>query len=268
MTELNEIEAELRAEPSELREKIVRDVGSFTVALFAIHNSAGGARLQLGGTGTLVTDTKAHYILTARHVWDEVLRGGANVGITLKEDIDHSFLIQTQVIVHSGPTPPQVWDEWGPDVVFLRIPPELLGTINVYKVFYGLNDRKKAQLGVDCIELHMLMGTPKEQGLLTNTHADLQITGMLQNISERCTRGEFDYLDLDMDLSLQDVPQDFGGVSGGGLWQVLVYKPKAGSKTDWMATLEGTAFYQSAPANGHRLVRCHGLQGILKNLPA
>jgi len=69
MRDLEEIESELRADPSELRERIVLDVGSFTVALLSVTGSGPAEKLQFAGTGTLVTDKVSHYILTAKHVW-------------------------------------------------------------------------------------------------------------------------------------------------------------------------------------------------------
>lgn len=275
MGDLEEIEAELRAEPSELRGRIVRDVGSFTVALLAVTGSGPGEKLQFAGTGTLVTDKVSHYILTAKHVWDEILDKAVKgvkpvgVGITLRPDIEHKLFIPREAIVPIGPAAPLEWNEWGPDLVFLRVPPEFLGRINAFKVFYPIDgwSQVKMKQEVPGIEIHLLMGTPEEKGQYTETFADLQIVGMSQNVSARREKDGWDYLDLDMDLSLPDVPQSFGGVSGGGLWEVLVFRRPGGSKTTWIATLEGVAFHQSDPENNHRVIRCHGLNSIRKEFP-
>jgi len=269
MTDIHEIESELRADPSELRERIVRDVGSFTVALLAVTGSGPAERLQFAGTGTLVTDKVSHFILTAKHVWDEILSKAVGVGITLKPDTEHKFFIPREAIVISGPAAPPTWNEWGPDLVFLRVPPEFLGTINAVKVFYGINGpaKVKIQQEIGAVELHLLMGTPKEKGQFTDTFADLQITGMLQNIFRKLEKEGWDYVDLDMDLSLAYVPRNFGGVSGGGLWEILVYRLPGSSKTAWLGTLEGVAFYQFPPENNHSIVRCHGLNSIRMEFP-
>jgi hypothetical protein len=55
--------------------------------------------------------------------------------------------------------------------------------------------------------------------------------GMFLGPEKRHTRGEFDYLDYEIDLSLP-VPRNIGGVSGGGVWQVYVY---------WIPSGEGSA---------------------------
>src|SRR5882724_13711762 len=87
-----EIAGILRDDTSGLREKVVRNLGDFTVALLAIYNGS-SERLALAGTGTLVVIDKAHFILTARHVWDEVLSTADKIGLTLKAEIDHKHAI-------------------------------------------------------------------------------------------------------------------------------------------------------------------------------
>src|ERR1019366_9764793 len=82
-----EVEATLRGS-EELQFRIVRDLGSFTVSLFELSSSEDGDHLQLAGTGSLLTSGGSHYILTAAHVWHEVLKSADKIGITLEENID------------------------------------------------------------------------------------------------------------------------------------------------------------------------------------
>ena len=79
--EMRELEKTLASENSGLRERIVRNLGDYTVALVGITNAP--ERLRLAGTGTFFTVNGADYIMTARHVWDEVLAKVDIVGITL-----------------------------------------------------------------------------------------------------------------------------------------------------------------------------------------
>lgn len=81
---------------SELRQQIVRDIGSFTVALFALTKTEKGDHVKLAGTGTLVVHGGFHYILTAAHVWHEVLKHATRLGINLAEDIGHRFYIDVK----------------------------------------------------------------------------------------------------------------------------------------------------------------------------
>jgi hypothetical protein len=59
-----------------------------------ISASPDGEVLTLAGTGTLVTDGKTHYNLTAAHVWHDVLKRTEKVGISLREDLDSQCLME------------------------------------------------------------------------------------------------------------------------------------------------------------------------------
>lgn len=219
MCDLREIEAVLRDENSGLLDSIVRDIGSFTVALFGVFELEEGERLQLAGTGTLVSVAESHYILTARHVWENVLKAARKVGITQRENTDHRYLMDAREIVPFGPAQPATWDEWGPDLTFLRVPPERVGSISVHRVFYNLTKPKQTTLDVDHIEAQVLMGTPEASGQFTQTHADIQINGLFTQVDPRReTHGNFDYLDFDVDVSFPGLPEHFGG----GEWRRIM----------------------------------------------
>src|SRR5438477_2056323 len=98
MYQPNEIASMLRGS-EELRQKIVRNLGSSTVALFAVFNDKGKNRLELAGSGTLACIGNSHYILTAAHVWEEVLRSAVKLGITLTDNINHRTLIDVNTVV-------------------------------------------------------------------------------------------------------------------------------------------------------------------------
>src|SRR5713101_7787908 len=130
-----EIEAALRGS-EELLLQIVRDVGRFTVALFPVYDhSAGGDRVSPPATGTLVSVKKAPYILTAAHVW-ETLKSASKVGITLIEGMTHRFLIDTKTIEATVIARAEAWNQWGPDMALLRVPPEFVSEISAHRTFY------------------------------------------------------------------------------------------------------------------------------------
>jgi hypothetical protein len=74
-------------------------------------------------------------------------------------------------------------------------------------------------------------------------------------------RGEFDYHDFDIDLSLPG-PRSFGGVSGGGLWRVWLYRTTPDGEIDWKISLHGVAFYELPIVNERRIIRCHGGRSV------
>jgi len=256
MQKLADLEAAIKAD-SDLRQRIVRSIGSSSIALFALVNDHGNHRLELAGSGTLVIVKGAYYILTAAHVWEEVLKSALKLGITMTDNIDHKSWIDIKAIVPtlSKPNDSQ-WTEWGPDLALLRIPPEYVGGIKAFQVFEDVASPGKP-LNVACLQCWMLTGTPKELGKFSPHHADVQIVGTFVDPRYQ-RRGEHDYFDVVMDTRAPDAPKSFGGVSGGGLWRVLAYISPTTGKVDWLQRLKGVAFYEFPPRNAARVLRCHG----------
>jgi hypothetical protein len=248
--------------PGDLRQRIVRNLGSSTVALFAVFDSHGTDLLKLAGTGTLAVVDGLYGILTAAHVWEDVLKSAVKLGITLTDNINHKYLMDVSGIVPtvirdnaSG------WNEWGPDIAFLRIPSEYVGGIKAFQDFEDLKKPPKP-LGVESLECWVAMGTPEELGTFTQTHASVQISGDFVD-PRSYSRGEHDYYDFEIDTGRAGMPQSFGGFSGGGLWRVLVYQSAETGKVDWAQRLKGVIFWQSPLLEGRRMMRCHGPQSIV-----
>ena len=69
--------------PSEIDVATAREIGVSAVAVFA---ASEGQPLKFGGSGTLVAVADSHYILTAAHVWERVLKDSQEIAITLKDE--------------------------------------------------------------------------------------------------------------------------------------------------------------------------------------
>src|SRR5207237_3729489 len=140
-----------------------------------------------------------------------------------------------------------------------RTPPEHVCGIKAFQVLYDPTVEGKTEPKVDHVETRVLMGTPKAHGKFTQTHADVQINGLFADADAPCvSRGDFDYLDLHMEKSIPGLPDNFGGVSGGGLWKVAVYCSCSSGKMEWVRTLQGVALYELTNEDGRRIIRCHG----------
>jgi hypothetical protein len=258
---LSDIEAMLRGS-GDLRQRIVRNLGSSTVAMFAVFDSHGSDLLKLAGTGTLAVVGDTYGILTAAHVWEDVLKSAVKLGITLTDNINHKYLMDISAVV---PTimrdSASGWNEWGPDIAFIRIPSEFVGGITAFQVFEDLKKPPKP-LGVESLECWVAMGTPEELGIFTQTHAAVQISGDFV-VPQSQSRDEHDYYDFEVNTERAGMPKSFGGFSGGGLWRVLVYYSPLTGKVDWAQRLKGVIFWQSPIVEGRRTIRCHGPTSIL-----
>ena len=247
-------------------EQLVSEIGRRAVALFG---SSERVPLRFIGSGTWVRVAGSHYILTAAHVWTALKRDFQEVAMTLKKVEDHRFSIEIQAITDTtfGSDQPE---EWGPDLAFLRVPDQFVLSIEAYDaIFHNLSIRKETALqsAPETDEGRwVILGVPQETAILTPTHASLEFTGYFMPVKTTHTRDGFDYVDLEVNMmSYPDAPQSFGGVSGGGLWQVL--PSQSGSTGEFSWELEGVAFYQSAPKDGLRFVRCHGRRSIYGAMP-
>jgi hypothetical protein len=242
--------------------KIARDNWMYTVSLFALSASPKGDVLELAGTGTLVAYQRAHYILTAAHVWHKVLEAADKVGITLRETHDHTCLFDRQTIVASGPAKMSSWTEWGPDLIFLRIPDVRVAEIEAFRVFYPLGAEEKTVPGAEYTEARLLLGTPGALGIYRQNHASVQLTPFWVSRPIRHEHEGFDYLDVYARLPPPSTVETFGGVSGGGLWRVKIYNNPETGELDSIAVLDGVAFYEFEVYGGAGTIRCHGRKSI------
>jgi hypothetical protein len=249
-----------RSSPEE-QERIGRNVGNFSVALFGVDGSADYRNVNLVGSGTLVVLGKSHYVLTAAHVWHSGLKKYESTGLTLREDVDHCFPILNAAIGAHELAETKL-DDWGPDIVFLRIPEMFVGSIEAYRLFYNL-DKEPKRVERGYLGARILNGTP---GVLAKGVGKIQVVeiqGMYVTIDANFyDHNKFDLIDFEMDTTLPQVIKDFRGVSGGGVWDVQIFPTGDKNKFDSTETLVGVAFYQLGLKNNIQTVRCHGPKTI------
>lgn len=265
---LDDIEAVLDGnapDSGERMHKIVRETGFSAVGLFAISGPPASEKLELAGSGTLVAVGGLHYILTARHVWEERLKSAKKLGLTIRSKLNHNFPIDVQAIVVSGPSPADQWSEVGPDIVFLKIPEIHVGSIEAAgRVFYNLSAPEAKMPPGNRLVISMLIGAPESMGKFSPRHASIQMRGSETAIQGRFEKDGFDYLDGLVNVTELPGDQTLGGVSGGGLWKVELYESPKGTEIETIAILQGVAFWEFPVSNGHRVVRCHGIGSVKK----
>jgi len=254
------MEEVFRSSPEE-QKRIGRNVGNFSVALVGVDGSPDYRDVNLVGSGTLVVLGDSHYVLTAAHVWLSGLKKHESTGLTLKEDVDHCFPILNAAI-EASELPETKLDEWGPDIVLLRIPKMFVGTIEAHRVFYPL-DKGSKRVEKGHLGARILNGTP---GILAKGVGKIQVVemqGMYVSIDANFyDHDKVDLIDFEMDTTLPQVIKDFRGVSGGGLWDVQIFPTGEGNKFDSTETLTGVAFYQLGLKDNIQTIRCHGPKTI------
>lgn len=87
------------------------------------------------------------------------------------------------------------------------------------------------------------------------------VSGFQCNLIDMETRGNFDYVKLDAISGQHDFPEDYNGVSGGGIWY-LRFVTKDEKVYSIEPILAGVAIWQSTESNGQRKITGHSYDSI------
>ncbi len=234
-----------------------------------------------GGSGTLVAIDNVLGILTASHVINE-LRRYEDVGLILVSPVQtelHNVSFKTQLAHDYSFTCGQE-PSHGPDLGLIIPPPNVLDTLKARMSFYNLSKRKVPMLErPQSVEngfwvLSGIVGertsdAPPERGFSkVKVFRGIHGAGKVVNGYDR---DSFDYLVFEaLYNEFYEGPESYGGVSGGGLWQVLV-RPDGSALEIAECLLSGVAFHQSAqnetPAGEViREITCHGRRSLYQCL--
>ena len=257
--------------PLDLLEEAFREIKDYFTA-FIIDN-------KLAGSGTFAKLDGVPGILTARHVWDHVkqlAQKDPQVGIMVTEKA-HRFSIHVNNLVPTLNIQ-RLTDTFGPDLEFIKLPAADVGTINARKSFYelGANTATKLAKARDSYGICVVMGAPAEnviqkQNPLTKVRqTTVHVRGMILQRNSPKMKSGYDYWEMKTLSAVEGRPEDFGGVSGGGVWRLILAKKRNQPMCALKVTgcyLGGVAFYQSALKNGFRFLRSHGPISIYRCVP-
>jgi len=130
----------LQKEFSLSTEQIGKATSHFTIGFGRLRVENGVEHITSAGSGTLVTVGSVHGILTAAHVIDEALPRKGKVGIITS--VDESSRLEAFKMEMDHAVPVVVGEqrsiELGPDLAFLRLPPESIGWLTAKTSFYNL----------------------------------------------------------------------------------------------------------------------------------
>ena len=235
------------------------------------------------GSGTLVEIDGHFAILTAEHVvrhperpdlhLDNMKHGGPKLLIPpLDFPADISFESYALRVFTTG----RKNSEYGPDLAIVVLPPSgKLQEIQARRSFYPLaskTEEKKAQ-ALEDVGFMAFCGFPgatrleHEAALGFSKVVELGGFAFITGRERYEEREPWDYFELGVKGDeVVDIGHSFGGVSGGGVWQVPVYRKKGdpeGSEYYKRMTFAGVAFCEEE----HRpeedfFVRTHGPKSI------
>jgi len=250
--------------PEKFREEMVRYFSHSMICLG--YTKPEKKQLTPCGSGTLVRRDDVYGILTAAHVVN-ALRTKEHVVMFLQTGL--GFIVFEKGTLDFRECAGANYAEDGPDIGFIGVPAARVGTINALKSFIDL-DFQRSKLDKGAPELNggvwcttgfpYALGDQKMDGKILHT----TVFGMVGfgGVEQYIEHGRFDYylagVELDIDES---IPEDFGGMSGSGLWQVTIWQ----QGDDIVAVdkyLSGVAYFQTDIKDDVTFLKCHGRKSV------
>ena len=267
-----------------LLESATSTISDFSIGFVLPVDSPQGKDGILGGSGTLVTIGKLHGILTARHVVERLNRS-SEVGLILPSRFSPAVhqlvfkIAECQCFTFNG----RGDESEGPDLALLLPPEGTLSSLRAKKSFYNISKREARMRNnapfldrgfwiLEGIAGEWTTDAPTEMNF-SRVKVFRGVSGAVK-ITKSYEREDFDYLICEaLYNEYYEGPEDFGGFSGGGLWQFLV-EPQRCALQISEYILSGVAFYQSSKMKNDagqkiREIMCHGrnsLYGALVSL--
>ena len=248
--------------PADLFERVLYDVANFTIGFARLDRDTHDVHLI--GSGTLVAAGGKRAILTAQHVVQALPKSG-RIGLILGEHRQTPSIDAAATHVSFSDRGSVVSD--GPDIALVTLTEAVAGTIEAKKSFYNVESRRDAMLTSPLPQDHgfwVAQGFVGERTIVVEYRPEgsplwkrffhMSAAGGPQ--SETIV-GKYDYVEMPViPVRNPDVPTSFGGMSGGGLWQIPLHRNAQGVIEYFRPLLSGVIFYQYDEIE-QRHLKCH-----------
>ena len=267
---MTSMEIPITSIPADVLESISRRLSDYTVGFLRILDTPKGQDAGLLGSGTLVQVGRTYAILTADHVV-EILPTDGRLGLILSRDLSQHTL-DIQGLYYLRIARGNV-DAEGPDLGAIILSPTIAATVGAIKSFYNLTYHRDHMLteppdiqeGVWFDNGFVEERTIQEEG--RDRYSFIKGFYMLSGAGgpedQPVERGNFDYISLPVVYGTKsEAPVSFGGMSGGGLWQVQLITGPSGKIKPKALLLSGVVFYQEKTINERGGIICHGRSSV------
>jgi hypothetical protein len=254
--------------PPTLVEDVFRALGFFTIAFLRVDETADDGLPDLLGSGVLVSVGTTRAILTAHHVAQRLPTSGRITlflgRTTQPHSVDAAGIVTVKVARGTC-------ESVGPDLAVVLLAPQIAGAIAAKKSFYNLESRRDKLLN-DPPNLRdgawFAQGFLAERTTVAPDPVEPGFTKYFYNFTgvggpDTCEQiADHDYFDFPVSHEARsEAPVSWGGMSGGGLWQVPIKKQPDGL-THLPPLLSGIMFYQQPTTETTCGVRGHGRRSI------
>lgn len=265
-----DIQLKLEELPDQLSKLIVATIADHTVAFLRVESNASSeGSAYLIGSGVLVQAAEFRVILTAHHVMERVepaLLAG-RLGILLGPTGQIPNLGRADIFCNKIARGTD--ERSGPDLALVMLAPGVAGSIAAKKRFYNLNLDQEGQMSATSPAI--AEGVWVAQGFLDEKTVESE-EDMYKSFFNFSALGrpdhtpkidEFDYFEFTVsEAGQKNSPLEWGGMSGGGLWQVPLSNVN-NELVPGRPKLSGMIFYQWFPGGKQPCsIRCHGRESV------
>jgi hypothetical protein len=256
--------------PPSLIDTVVQELSAYTIAFLRVGESSANPPADLLGSGVLVSVGSTRAILTAHHVI-EVLPETGRIGLFLGRTAQpHSIDLGGISILRLARG---TYDATGPDLAAILLSSPIAGSIQAKKSFISLDRHREQALDAPpavndgawfaqgFLEERTTVGFDRTEPDLTKYFYNFTGLGGPEHFEQA---GEHDYFDLPVSNDARSVaPTRWGGMSGGGVWQVP-FKRTGADLLHLPPLLSGLMFFQKPTTATTCGVRCHGRRSIYR----
>ena len=216
--------------PKDVADAVLDKVKHFTIGF-----GRAGDTPAAKGTGVLIKRGELQGILTCAHVDKHLRKLKQPVGLVrLNRGLAQQSGTLNMDEVLSYAVGEEPWTKGDDDISFIHLPPHLVGNIakdcvflDAEKNFSKLQPDNRSSL----IQVHSVFGLV-EQFTGATTQQNGRATTLLRGVLTSGVLPDFEALTATLECfeqNLPDLPDSFGGTSGGGLWRVYVRKRDDGT---------------------------------------
>jgi hypothetical protein len=204
------------------------------VKQFTIGFGRAGEKPAAKGSGVLVKQGELMGILTCAHVATHLRKLKQPVGLVrLNRGPAEQFGILNMQEVNSYVAGEEPWPVGSEDIALIHLPSHLVGNIAKDCVFLDMdkNFTKPEPDDSTLFEAHSVFGLV-ERFTGATTWQNRMVSTLLKGVLTSGVLRDVNPLNATLECfaqNLPDLPDSFGGTSGGGLWRVYVRKQEDGS---------------------------------------
>ena len=259
----------LREVPSAVIDGAKCDLAEYSIGFVRLESTPRGQDAVLLGSGTLVSAGSKRAVLTADHVLSNLPRTG-RLGLIISQTLEQ-HTVDTEGLAYLPIARGKI-DADGPDLGAVVLAPSIAGAIAAKKTFYNL-DLRRDQMLHSPPGLHegfwFVNGFVDEYTVVEPGSDRYGSVKGFYNVSgaggpeESIVAGDHDYFAFPVGYRERAVaPKRFGGMSGGGLWQVPLDHDAQGQIKHKTPLLSGVVFYQAPTTDAYCGVKCHGRRSV------